>query len=73
MKKGQPKKGTRGERGRTGRQGPRGQTGAWPADAFDLLSGRIDFLQEQLDDVRVKIAEIQEIVPLRRRQRSKAS
>jgi hypothetical protein len=56
-----------------GAQELKGDRGTWPSEAFDMLSGRIDFLQAQLDDVREKLAEIQEIIPLRRGRRANVS
>ena len=61
--------GSRGPRGRTGLRGPKGDVGAWPAEAFDLLMARLEALQEQLDDVKGRLAELEEATLHRQRQR----
>jgi hypothetical protein len=51
------------------REEPRPQRSAsptLPSDAFDLLIRRLDHLQEQIDGLKVHVAELQENKPQRR-------
>jgi hypothetical protein len=45
---------------------PRSTPPKLPSDAFDLLITRLDHLQEQVDGLKVLVAELQESKPPRR-------